>query len=368
MVGLNVGTRTMETLQLIAIEGTPYDRGRQYGLRAAEPIRQNAEIYRQLLEHHTGQSQEAINKAVQTFDPILEVHAPELLVEMRGIADGAGCDLLDVLLINVRSELMAIADECTALAAGPDVTDGGQVLLAQNWDWYTSVQPEPILLRIRQPKKPEILTLVEAGQVGKIGMNSAGLGVCLNFLDHADRGSGLPVHVILRQMLDCAHLGAAIREAYRVPRGGAANILLAHSHGEVFDLELTATDIDYLYGDSGWLVHTNHFESPRLRGSDTGISSSMSTLARAARARRLLSTAARQRKVRLETFESILTDHAYGAYGICRHVDPEEPALQQTATRASVIMDLSERILHVAAGQPCQQEHQTFAFLRPGDA
>ncbi len=357
----------MESLKTIEIEGMPYDRGRQYGLGAAEPIRQNAEIYRQLLAHHTGQDQEAITKAAQAFGPLLETHAPDILEEMRGIADGAGCDLLDVLLINARSELMANADECTALAAGPEVTDGGQVILAQNWDWYTSVQPEPILLRIRQPRKPEILTLVEAGQVGKIGMNSTGLGVCLNFLGHADRGPGLPVHVILRQMLDCPHLGAATREAYRVPRGGAANILVAHSRGELLDLELTATDIDYLYGDTGWLVHTNHFESPRLRGGDTGICSSMSTLARAARARRLLSTAAGQRQVRVETIESILTDHAYGAYAICRHADSREPALEQTATRASVIMDLSERTMYVAAGQPCQRELQTFTLPKPGD-
>jgi isopenicillin-N N-acyltransferase-like protein len=257
---------------------------------------------------------------------------------------------------------MVSADECTALAAGPGKTDGGQVLLAQNWDWYTSVRPEPVLLHIRQPQKPEILTLVEAGQVGKIGMNSAGLGVCLNFLSHADRGPGLPVHVILRQMLGCEPLGAAIREAYRVPRGGAANILLAHGCGETLDLELTATDIDFIYVDAGWLVHTNHFESPRLRGGDTGIFSSMSTLARASRARRLLSTAARQKKVTIESLQTILTDHAHGAYAICRHVDPQESTQDQTATRASVIMDLSKRAMHVAVGQPCQDEHHAFSF------
>jgi isopenicillin-N N-acyltransferase-like protein len=346
----------VKPFQQIELEGEAYERGRQYGARAAVAIRQNAETYLRLVEFHAGLKPGPAMEAAGAFGSILEAQAPDLFLEMRGIADGAGCDLLDVVLINARSELMGAMDECTALAAGPEVTKQGQVLLGQNWDWYTAVEAEPVLLRIRQPGKPEILTLCEAGQVGKIGMNSAGLGVCLNFMSHADRGHGVPIHVILRQMLGCAHLGEAIREGYRVPRGGAANVLLAHAEGEILDLELTATDADFLYGDAGWLVHANHFESPRLRSGDTGLATSMSSLARAARARRLLNAARGQ--VTLDTFHTILSDHTYGAYAICRHPEPAEPPLQQTATRASVIMDLAARTMHLAAGQPCQEEYE----------
>lgn len=354
----------MKHIEAIEIEGQAYERGRQYGARAATAIRQNVETYLRLIEFHTGMDRASVLDAAGRFGPILEAHAPDLLEEMGGIAEGAGCDLLDVLLINARSELMEAVDECTALAVGPAGTVAGQPLLAQNWDWYTAVEPEPVLLYIRQPHKPAILTLCEAGQVGKIGMNSAGLGVCLNYLSHADRGEGVPVHVILRQMLGCAPLGAAIREAYRVPRGGAANILVAHAAGEILDLELTATDADFLYGDHGWLVHANHFESPRLRSGDTGIAESMSSVARAARARRLLRSAYGQ--VTEETIQTILTDHTYGAYAICRHADASEPRLQQTETRASVVMDLAARTLHVSAGQPCREAYRRFQFLQDG--
>lgn len=352
----------MKVLQQIHIEGDAYERGRQYGARVASAIHQNVEAYLRLVEFHTGLDRSAALLAAEAFGPIIDRHAPGLLQEMRGIAAGAGCDLVDVLFINARSELMSFADECTALAAVPNVTEQGHVLLGQNWDWYTAVGPEPVLLHIRQPGKPQILTLVEAGQLAKIGLNSAGLGVCLNFLSHQHRGQGLPVHVILRQMLDCAHLGQAIHAALGVPRGGAANIPVAHAQGEILDLELTATDADFVYGDPGWLVHANHFDSVRLRSGDTGLGTSMSTLARAARARRLLSTAAAEGAVSLDAFRTILSDHAYGAYAICRHAEPTEPPLQQTATRASVIMDLTSRTLHLALGQPCQAEYQAFSL------
>jgi isopenicillin-N N-acyltransferase like protein len=352
---------------LIELEGEDYERGRQYGARARRAIRHNVEAYLRLVEYYAGLDHETALQAAAAFVPIVETHAPDLLEEMRGIADGAGCDLVEVVFLNARSELMGAMreGECTALAAGPEVTDQGQVLLGQNWDWYTAVESEPFLLRIRQPGKPQVLTLAEAGQVGKIGMNSAGLGVCLNFLAHTDRGQGMPVHVILRQMLGCASLGEAIRQAYSVPRGGAANILLAHAAGETLDLELTPADADFLYAESGWLVHANHFESVRLRGGDAEIARSRSTLARAARARRLLRAAAATTQVSLDTFRAILTDHTYGAYAICRHAEPGEAPLQQTATRASVVMDLSARTMHVAAGQPCQQAYGPYPVPNP---
>lgn len=352
----------MKKLHQIHIEGDAFERGRQYGVRAVRAIHQNIDAYLRLVEFHTGRDKRAALRAAEAYTPFIEAHAPDLLEEMRGIADGAGCDLVDVLLINARSELMGAMEECTALAAAPEVTAGGTVLLGQNWDWYAAIEPDPVLLRIRQPDRPEILTLTEAGQVAKIGLNSAGLGVGLNYLSHQHQGQGLPVHVILRQMLGCAHLGDAIRAAYSVPRGGAANIPLAHAGGEILDLELTATDADFLYAESGWLVHANHFESVRLRGGDTGLPVSMSTLARAARARRLLSAAAVQGQVSASTFRAIFRDHTYGPYAICRHAVPDEPPLQQTATRASLIMDLTARTLHLAAGQPCQANYQAFSL------
>jgi isopenicillin-N N-acyltransferase like protein len=351
----------VKQFDLIALEGDPFERGRQYGARASATIAGNIRAYLPLIEFHAGLPAQAALAAAAAFAPRLETYAPELLEEMRGIAAGAGCSLDEILLINTRSELMgtAGADECTALAAGPGVTAGDQVLLGQNWDWYTAIDVEPVVLQIRQAGSPTILTLAEAGQVGKIGLNSAGLGVCLNFLQHTDQGQGLPIHVILRRMLACSGLGEAIHEAYRGPRGGAANLLLAHAQGDIVDLELTPLQADFLYGDAGWLVHANHFESPRLRPGDAGLVTSMSTIARAARARRLLAGAAGN--VSLDTFRTILGNHAYGDYAICRHPAPAEAALQQTATRASVIMNLSERLLHVAAGQPCQHAYYTLS-------
>jgi hypothetical protein len=62
------------------------------------------------------------------------------------------------------------------------------------------------------------------------------------------------------------------------------------------------------------------------------------------------------------TFRAILRDHAHGNYAICRHAEPAEAPLQQTATRASLIMDLKARSLLLAPGQPCEVPYQSFAL------
>ena len=61
---------------------------------------------------------------------------------------------------------------------------------------------------------------------------------------------------------------------------------------------------------------------------------------------------------RLETVRSqplldALRSHDGHPKGVCRHVDDDEPWVDQTVTVASVVMNLEKLRLHVAAGPPC---------------
>lgn len=85
---------------------------------------------------------------------------------------------------------MARAGECTALAATPEATASGQTLLGQNWDWMPKLDGHTVLLKIRQHDKPTVLTYTEAGIVAKIGMNTAGLGLCVNLFVTGEPGIG----------------------------------------------------------------------------------------------------------------------------------------------------------------------------------
>lgn len=236
--------------------------------------------------------------------PLTET-CPRHLEEIRGIAEGAGLAFFDVLALNVRTEVMfglfteaeaarvrgsAVAgttngtngangtngvnrtngvnggfpsDGCTSLAfTNPSAPPSS--FLAQNWDWLPAQAPNLIVARISQPDTnvPGIAMVTEAGIIGKIGLNSAGVGCCLNAV--RARGvdpSRLPVHFALRAILESATRTGAV-ERIRDLGGvaGSAHILVADPAGAV-GLEFaggTGRIGEIAPDERGRIVHTNH--------------------------------------------------------------------------------------------------------------
>jgi isopenicillin-N N-acyltransferase-like protein len=352
----------MERFPLIEVRGKPFERGLQHGQQTADLIRFNLEGYWRLFRHEAGLDRSSVlNQARRYLEPINR-YAPHLLEEMRGIAEGAGISLDEVLALNSRTEILSqgyvpLCQECTAVFVAPEMTDDEHTLVGQNWDWLNVLRGGMVLLRIEQPGGPTVLTLTEAGIVGKIGFNSTGVGVCTNFLRYNHRRVGVPYHVILRQALDAPHLGKAIVAVYCGPRADSGNYLLAHVDGEGVNLEATPSDVGFLYPDDGLLIHTNHFLTPRLQVGDVAIVESDNTLPRYGRAIRLLHGQAGQ--ITVETLKSIFNDHFNRPRAICRHPDPDEPEIERTATLASMIVDLTAGEMHLTVGEPCQAEYYT---------
>jgi len=90
--------------------------------------------------------------------------------------------------------------------------------------------------------------------------------------------------------------------------------------------------------------HTNHFLVPPAAGVDSGLPESQST-------------ELRLEVIRTKPLLDALRSHEGHPWGVCRHGDPSLPWADRTVTVASVIMDLSARRLHVAAGRPCESRY-----------
>jgi isopenicillin-N N-acyltransferase-like protein len=293
---------------------------------------------------------------------------------MRGIADGAGLDLADVLAINVRTEVMFAAKarqaplaarvrhwpaECSAFALVPAPRAAQPAtLLGQNWDWLLHSAQTLVVLEVRQDDGPDFVTVVEAGLLAKTGLNAAGLGLVTNALvTDADTGTpGLPYHVLLRAILDCATVTEALQVLQAGMRSSSANYLIGHASGAALDVEAAPGDFTRLYPqppDQGLLLHTNHFLSPRLHPVDVSLWAMPSSAVRLARLR-----AGAAGADTLDDFRVLLADHADYPHSICSHPDPADHPLEQGATIASVLMDLTARRLWLAARNPCQAAYR----------
>lgn len=123
----------------------------------------------------------------------------------------------------------------------------------------TEQKPNIILTRITQSGHPTILQVTEAGIIGKIGFNSAGVGTLLNAIKvpHVD-SSRLPVHFGLRMALESNSVDEALQKLEQHGMAVSAHILLADAD-KVVGLEFTKSTIAYCQEDSrGRVVHTNH--------------------------------------------------------------------------------------------------------------
>ncbi|KAH9889300.1 AAT-domain-containing protein [Cubamyces lactineus] len=271
----------------IDLAGSPYEIGLQHGTQLAPQVLDQLRIYRDLFQETCKFDWATVRTVASEFQGGISRLAPDLLDEMRGIADGVraaqhgvhpGIDVLDIIALNARSEIALGQwdDGCTALAWRIRTQDCHKQILAQNWDWREGVGKNLAIATISAPGKPQIWMVIEPGIVGKIGFNSASVGVCLNAIRARPISTSLlPIHLLLRIALECDSIDKAIESSDSL--GGAASsqhILIADKDG-ARGLELSPRGAFYLKEDeNGILVHTNHFlenklvdEPPWLSGS-----------------------------------------------------------------------------------------------------
>ena len=357
----------------LRVEGSPYEIGFAHGEKGRESIRTSIECYRGMFWDYSGIDWESAKKYALTFIPAIKNYDPDIMEEIRGIADGSGFELSEILALNVRSEIVLQGSQvtakldggCTSCAFMPYKTESGDVLLAQNWDWKAIAKGALIVLEIHQANKPDILMITEAGIVGKIGFNSAGVGVCLNALGSDKRWDGetIPLHIALRGVLNSHTLADAIENAGRVPLACCANFMMAGASGQVITVEIGPGEIDVIYPDErGYVTHTNHFYGPRTAHiRDTGRMAFPDTYLRLGRIADLLREK-KDKKIAVADIQEILRDHVGWPDSICRHEDLREPEGRRCQNNFSIIMDLSKREMLYSPGCPCTFDYIPFAL------
>jgi isopenicillin-N N-acyltransferase like protein len=363
----------------VRVAGSAEQRGRQYGEQARDRVRRSVSAYRDVFAELAGWDWQTVRAEAARFEPPIAAFGPQYLAEMRGIADGAGIDVGDVLAINVRTEVMFAAKarqaaasttctgpaECSAFAVAPAPGRAGPTLLGQNWDWLPHTAETVVVLEVRQDDAPDFVTVVEAGLLAKTGMNSAGLGLVTNALVTADdRGEpGLPYHVLLRAIMDCPTVSDAISALQAGFRSSSANYLLAHRDGIALDVEACPGDFSRLYllypDADGIILHTNHFLAARFAGKDVSVWAMPDSPVRLQRLRAGVQAAADHS---LATLGSLLSDHANYPSSICCHPDPRMPRYDQGMTATSVLMDLDAGRMWVTDGNPCTSPYRELDY------
>lgn len=364
----------MQTFPHVRVAGGPRERGRAYGEQARERIERSIAAYEEVFGAYAGWDWGQVRREAAGYEAAIAAYDLRYVEEIRGIAEGVGTDLEDVLSINVRTEVMFAAKaraaeeasraggngqrqgECSAFAILPHASSSGHTLVGQNWDWLLHCFDTVVVLEAEQDEGPNFVSVVEAGLLAKTGMNSSGIGVVTNALvTNDDRGEpGVPYHVVLRALMDCENISDALAAVQRGVRSSSANYLIAHEDGIAVDVEAAPGDFSRIFlefPEEGVLLHTNHYRSQAFDRRDVSLWVMPDS---PFRLERLKAEVARARPaLSLDTFRAALGDHANYPSGICCHPDARMEPHDRGATVASVLMDLDERRIWLADGHPC---------------
>mgnify|MGYP006283696755 CR=1 FL=1 len=335
------------TFQFIECEGTPFEMGRQYGEKAREAIRTNIR-WRQ----REGDCR-AEQKCVDTTRAFLSQHAPEVLEELEGLAEGSDVPLKSLILENAVGTPMSAG--CTSMAVSPG--EEGSVL-GKNNDGGLNERCW-VLRRTNPARGLPLVQMVSAGWLsGLDAMNAAGLANGHNSVGSAFERVSPSIEIRLwmyHMMQHCSSVEELVEGLHSVPLNGKGfNIVVADANGSTRVLECAVPKVVERGREDPFVYATNHYMSEELADMD----------GRTPGQKRVSSYRygylSWQNEMNRPTCEkdirALLRSHE--PWAPCRH-----GGAHKSHTLWSIVAVPEERRMEVAFGPPCTEDYDTYGGI-----
>lgn len=191
--------------------------------------------------------------------PIYQKYYPEVLEEIKGIANGQGTSYEDMLIFLLSMYCFEFNNKCTCIA----YSDQENIFLGRNSDFLVQIEKLCMnciyTLNHGYAFNGNTTAFVEMED----GVNEFGLAVGLTFVYSLDIAPGFNGGMLVRYMLEkCKTVFQAIKFLQTIPIASSQSITLADASGEIAVVECNSKDISIIYPDkNGYVVATNNFNS-----------------------------------------------------------------------------------------------------------
>ncbi|HEU4417550.1 MAG TPA: C45 family peptidase [Planctomycetota bacterium] len=256
-----------DTVRVLELCSTPYERGVQHGKTLRAEIAQMLERWdRELQREHHLALPVFVERflAATSYDAATRRWLPEMLDEVRGIAAGAEQPYATMFAWQLIDEVWAqvpsiLREKCTAV--GVDRSGDQPTIVAQNLDvprWYHDFQ---CVLRVRDESRGlQQLIVTIPGIVALAGMSSARVGVAVNtLLQLRPCRDGLPVAFVIRGLLAQPDHAAALAFLQRVAHASGQNYTVGGPEtAPGFECSAGKVARYVPYPEARFTWHTNH--------------------------------------------------------------------------------------------------------------
>jgi isopenicillin-N N-acyltransferase like protein len=350
-------------IPVVRVAGSHRAIGRQIGEACAFQIRHSIENARNLIASTYADLQltwEGTQTQARKYLPFAQERFPQYVDEILGMAEGAEVSFDDVMVVNAMEAVTMDAlhlTKCTSIAVNEDRTADGHVLIAHNEDWLPEDEQDVYLVHASPDDEPTFLAMTYGGLLPNIGFNEAGIAQCCDSVYPTDSRIGIPRVIVSRAILAAKDPEAAIRGTLISHRAAGYNHLIAHESGELYSVEVSARRFAVLYGEEGFLVHTNHYLDYDMQQIEDETDELVATRVRYFRTLRLIK---RTPLHSLKTLQVIQRDHVNYPNSICNHSTDEIIPIECEKTINAMIIDLTAKTMHIAWGNPCTNQYHSY--------
>ena len=258
---------TKRELKEITLTGTGYELGLQHGKLLKKEIGEIVGKWKKNTSDMMGRDANIVLAEFfqyAQFTASIKKWTPDLYEEVRGIAEGSGQQMNDIMVFNLLDEFWVYQDNlrnhhCSGI--GVPARNGNSGYIAQNMDIESYTDGYQVLMRLtKTDKRPEQLILTHPGLIALNGMNETGIGACMNTLMQLKASNtGLPVAFIVRRILNSTEKEDLLQFIQSVPHASGQNYIIG-IRGEVFDFEASANKVTRFdpQNKNGTIYHTNH--------------------------------------------------------------------------------------------------------------
>ena len=348
---------------LIEVSGSHHEMGRQIGEAAREQIQHsvaNAQVLIEAAYDTLELTWEGAKIQSRKYLPFAEERYPQYVEELRGIAEGSNVSFDEIVTLNSMEAVTTDAlhlTRCTSMAVNEERTADGHVLAAHNEDWVPEDENDTLVISAKPDKEPPFLAMTYGGLIPNVGFNAYGIAQLIDSVYPSDSRIGIPRLVVARAVLASKRISGAIGRTLVPHRAAGYNHLIVHESGELYSVEVSARKFEILYGHDGYMVHTNHYLDPQMKKIENTPEELLSSRVRYFRASRLLHQSDTHS---IKSLQAIQKDHVNMPNSICNHnVEGSDP-LDREKTINALVIDLTSREMHIAWGNPCQNQYHTF--------
>lgn len=353
-------------LKTIELKGSYEEIGFEWGKQLKEEIDTAFQLEIEGTAKFFGLDPEALVEQANKLVPAAKEYDPNFIKVIDGIAKGSGRSFKEIFTLRSVLEAMFYLQQltpmCTSFAVGPERTRDHKTIIGQNIDWHTGVPMA--LLKITWPNGVKQLALT-LGSIWEYPLtmpeNGVPFGLASNLtvsMAASQDANRPPLSIVMQKAARQQRLEQALSVMINA-RQNMGGFLLASAQGDMIGVEHAANQFEVLFPENQAMVRANTYLADRFRPMDFFGPISPDSYLRFARLKHLIESQADS--ITPQSMMKCLADHNSFPKGVCMHVDKQSP-YPPAETLASIIMVPEQRIVYIAAGNPCETEYVKYEF------